>query len=101
MIVEFSIVPIGKGEELGELVAKIVDMVDVSGLPYQLTAMGTLVEGEWDDIMELIKECHFKMRQYSSRVLTLISIDDRAKAKSRLKGKVNEVEEILGRELKK
>jgi uncharacterized protein (TIGR00106 family) len=101
MIVEFSIVPIGKGEELGELVAKIVDIVDVSGLPYQLTAMGTLVEGEWDDIMELIKECHFKMRQYSSRVLTLISIDDREKAKSRLKGKVTEVEEILGRELKK
>jgi uncharacterized protein (TIGR00106 family) len=101
MIAEFSLVPIGKGEELGELVAKIVDIVDVSGLPYQLTAMGTLVEGEWDDIMELIKECHFKMRQYSSRVLTLISIDDREKAKSRLKGKVNEVEEILGRELKK
>lgn len=101
MIVEFSIVPIGKGEELGELVAKIVDIVDASGLPYQLTAMGTLVEGEWDDIMELIKECHFKMRQYSSRVLTLISIDDREKAKSRLKGKVTEVEEILGRELKK
>ena len=101
MIVEFSLVPIGKGEELGELVAKIVDIVDVSGLSYQLTAMGTLVEGEWDDIMELIKECHFKMRQYSSRVLTLISIDDREKAKSRLKGKVNEVEEILGRELKK
>jgi uncharacterized protein (TIGR00106 family) len=101
MIVEFSIVPIGKGEELGELVAKIVDIVDVSGLPYQLTAMGTLVEGEWDDIMELIKECHFKMRQYSSRVLTRISIDDREKAKNRLKGKVNEVEEILGRELKK
>jgi len=101
MIVEFSLVPIGKGEELGELVAKIVDIVDVSGLSYQLTAMGTLVEGEWDDIMELIKECHFKMRQYSSRVLTLISIDDRENAKSRLKGKVNEVEEILGRELKK
>lgn len=101
MIAEFSLVPIGKGEELGELVAKIVDIVDVSGLPYQLTAMGTLVEGEWDDIMELIKECHFKMRQYSSRVLTLISIDDRENAKSRLKGKVNEVEEILGRELKK
>ena len=101
MIAEFSIVPIGKGEELAELVAKVLDIADKSGLPYQLTAMGTIVEGEWDDVMELIKECHKKMRQHSSRVLTHITIDDREKAKKRLHGKVEAVEQALGRELKK
>jgi len=101
MIVEFSIVPIGKGESLAELVAKVVDVADASGLPYKLTAMGTIVEGEWDDILELIKECHFKMRQYSNRVMTFITIDDRAKAKGRIEGKVADVEDILGRKLKK
>lgn len=101
MIAEFSIIPIGKGESLGELVSKIVDVVDTSGLPYKLTAMGTLVEGEWDDIQELIKECHFMMKRYSRRVMTFISIDDREGAERRLKGKVEDVENILGRELKK
>lgn len=101
MIAEFSIIPVGKGESVGELVAKIVDIIDTSGLPYKLTAMGTLVEGEWDDIQELIKECHFMMKRYSSRIMTFISIDDREGAKGRLEGKVEDVENILGRELKK
>jgi uncharacterized protein (TIGR00106 family) len=101
MIAEFSIIPIGKGESLAGLVAKVVDIIDGSGLPYKLTAMGTIVEGEWDDVLELIKECHRKMRQSSSRVITTITIDDREKAKGRIEGKVEEVEEILGRRLKK
>ena len=101
MLVEFSIVPIGKGEEISGLVAKVLDIVDACGLPYQLTAMGTLVEGEWDDVFELIKECHRKMREHSDRVLTHIAIDDRAHAKGRIKGKVESVEEVLGRALRK
>jgi len=101
VIAEFSVVPVGKGEELAKLVAGIVDIIDRSGLPYQLTAMGTLVEGEWDDVLALIKECHFKMRRQGARVLTRISIDDRENAVNRLTGKVRDVEKILGRELKK
>jgi uncharacterized protein (TIGR00106 family) len=101
MIVEFSVVPVGRGEELAGLVAKIIDIVDTCGLPYQLTAMGTIVEGEWDDVFELIKECHRKMRQDASRVLTHITIDDRERASDRIKGKVDDVEKALGRRLKK
>ncbi|MCJ7644457.1 MAG: MTH1187 family thiamine-binding protein [Candidatus Aminicenantes bacterium] len=101
MIAEFSVVPVGKGEELAELVAGVVDIIDRSGLPYQLTAMGTLVEGEWDDVLALIKECHFKMRRRGARVLTRISIDDRENAVDRLTGKVRDVEKVLGRELRK
>ena len=101
MIIEFSIVPLGKGESVGELIAKVVDIVDTSGLPYKLTAMGTIVEGEWDNLMELLKECHFKMKQYSSRVMTFVTIDDREQAMERLNGKVEDVEEILGRKVKK
>jgi uncharacterized protein (TIGR00106 family) len=101
MIAEFSVVPVGKGEELAELVAGVVDIIDRSGLPYQVTAMGTLVEGEWDDVLALVKECHFKMRRQGARVLTRISIDDREKAVNRLTGKVRDVEKVLGRELRK
>ncbi|MGA2361241.1 MAG: MTH1187 family thiamine-binding protein [Candidatus Aminicenantales bacterium] len=100
MIVEFSVVPIGEGEELAGLVAKVIDIIDRSGLPYQLTSMGTIVEGEWDDVFGLIKECHRKMRQDASRVYTHITIDDRDRARGRIQGKVEDVEKTLGRRLK-
>jgi len=101
MVVEFSIVPIGKGEELAGLVAKVLDVVDRSGLPYQLTSMGTIVEGDWDEIMGLIKACHRTMRRQAGRVLTRISIDDRAGSTKRMRRKVEAVEKVLGRTLKK
>jgi uncharacterized protein (TIGR00106 family) len=101
MVAEFSIVPIGEGEELAGLIAGIADLIDRSGLSYQLTAMGTIVEGDWDEILSLIKRCHVKMRESASRVYTSITIDDRDTAVERLKGKVTDVERVLGRGLVK
>ena len=101
MIAEFSIVPVGRGEELAGLVAAVLDIVDKSGLPYQLTAMGTLVEGDWPEVMDLIGRCHAQMRGQAARVLTRISIDDREGARGRLAGKTQDVEKVLGRALKK
>jgi uncharacterized protein (TIGR00106 family) len=101
MVVEFSIVPIGRGEELAGPVAKLLDIIDHSGLPYKVTAMGTIVEGEWEAVFALIKECHSKMRQEAGRVMTHIAIDDREGAKGRLEGKVKDIESILHRLLKK
>lgn len=96
MVVEFSIVPTDKGESLSRYVAQVVDLVNKSGLDYRLTAMGTLVEGEWDEIMDLIKRCHQKTREASRRVLTSITVDDREGARGRLNGKVKSVERVLG-----
>jgi uncharacterized protein (TIGR00106 family) len=101
MIVEFSIVPVGLGEELAGPVARVLDLVDRSGLPYQLTAMGTLVEGDWDEVMGLVRRCHEALRGQTVRVLTHIAVDDRPGAAGRLAGKVRDVETTLGRSLKK
>ena len=101
MIVEFSVVPVGQGEELAGPVAKILDIIDRSGLPYQLTAMGTLVEGDWEEVLGLVRRCHEAMRGEAARVLTHIAIDDRAGASGRIEGKVRDVEAVLGRGLKK
>ena len=101
MIVEFSITPIGKGESLSEDVARVLDLVDKSGLPYKLTPMGTIVEGEWDEVMDLIRECHHLMRERAPRVATWIHIDDRKGAAGRIRHKVEAVEKRLGRELRK
>ena len=101
MIIEFSIVPIGRGEGLAGPVARVLDLVDKSGLPYQLTAMGTIVEGEWDEVLGLVRHCHEAMRGEAARVVTHITIDDRAATADRITGKVRDVEAVLGRELKK
>jgi len=101
VIIEFSVVPIGRGEELAGPVARILDLIDRSGLPYRLTAMGTLVEGDWDELMALVRRCHEDMRAESGRVYTHITIDDRPGASGRIAGKIRDVETLLGRPLKK
>ena len=101
MIVEFSISPIGVGESLSRYVAEVVDLVDRSGLPYLLTPMGTIVEGEWDEVMGLIKRCHRRMLELAPRVATRIYIDDRPGKTGLLEYKTRSVEEKLGRAIKR
>jgi len=99
MLVSFSVVPVGAGEELKEKVAAILDLIDRSGLPYKLGAMQTTVEGPEDQVMALVMQCHRAMRGLASRVLTHITIDDREGAEQRLTGKVADVEQVLNRKL--
>jgi len=99
MLASFSVVPIGVGEELKEHIAKVLDIIDTSGLPYKLGAMQTTVEGEPDAVMALIMKCHGLLLEAAPRVLTHIAIDDRKGATGRLEGKVQDVEQVLGREL--
>ncbi|RLE34770.1 thiamine-binding protein [Candidatus Acetothermia bacterium] len=101
MIVEFTISPIGVGESLSKYVAKVIDLVDKSGLPYLLTPMGTIVEGEWDEVMDLIKRCHHLVLEMEPRVATRIYIDDRSGRKGLLEYKTRSVEEKLGRPIKR
>ncbi len=100
MLSEFSIIPLDHGTSMKDYVAKILDLVDKSGLDYELTAMGTLIEGEPAKVWDLLRRCHETVRSISSRVETRIMIDDREGAKGRLIGKVRDVEEVLGRRLK-
>ncbi len=101
MIVNFSIVPIGKGNSLSTQVADVLKIVDESGINYKLHSMGTILEGDWDEILRLIKKCHERTLEDSDRVLTTITIDDRKGKSGRIVGKVQSVERKLGRELKK
>jgi len=101
MLVPFSIVPLGAGESLSEGVAEVIRMVDESGLPYRTNPMGTVIEGEWDEVMTLVRRCHEEAMRSASRVLTSITIDDRPGKSDRMTEKIKSVEKRLGREIKK
>jgi uncharacterized protein (TIGR00106 family) len=100
MVVNFSIVPVGKESSLSRQVAEILEIVSESGISFKLHAMGTILEGDWEEIMRLIKRCHKKILKDSDRVLTTITIDDHKGRTGRISGKVKSVERKLGKKLK-
>ena len=101
MVVNFSIMPIGKGNSLSKQIAEVLKIVSESGINYKLHAMGTILEGDWNRIFKLIKRCHKKILKDSDRVLTTITIDDRKGRTGRISGKVKSVERKLSKKLRK
>jgi uncharacterized protein (TIGR00106 family) len=101
MLAEFSIVPLGCGSSIGDKVAEIMRIVDASGLPYKLNPMGTVIEGEWDELMKLIRKCHMTIMKKGERVVTTITIDDRKGMPNRIDAKVKSIERRIGKSLKK
>lgn len=99
-IAEFSVAPTGKASGMSAYVARCLDLVDRSGLPYKLGPMGTVVEGSVDDILALIAACHKAVAADCDRVSTYVKIDDRKGAKGQIEGKVAAVETALGRKLR-
>lgn len=91
MLAEFSVVPIGVGESLSRYVAECVGIVERSGLNYRLHAMGTVLEGEYDEVMDVIGECHKRVSSMCPRVMTNISIDDRRGHAGAIESKVTAV----------
>lgn len=101
MLFELSIIPLGGIDSLSTQIAAVLDLIDASGLPYQLTPSGTCIEGEWDEVMPLIKKCHEHARVNSSHVITTLKIEDEAGEHDKLTRNVTSVEEMVGRKLKK
>jgi len=89
MIAEFAIVPIGVGESLSAHVARAFEVVESSGVPHEHHAMGTNLEGEWDEVMAVIKACRDRLLETSDRVTLSIRIDDRKGTVDRLGQKVD------------
>jgi len=99
MLLEFSMSPLGKGESVGEYVAGSLDIIDRSGVPYRLNPMGTVLEGEWDEVMEVVRRCLEQMSRNCDRVTCSMKFDWRKGAGGRLTAKVQSVEKRLGRRL--
>jgi len=88
MIANFAIFPVGIGESLSGYVAGAFRIIEQSGLPYEHHAMGTNIEGEWEEVMALLKECRDEMMKLSGRIYIALTIDERDNKLGRLKQKV-------------
>ena len=100
VLLEFSMSPMGKGESVGKYVSRSLDIIDKSGVDYRLNPMGTVLEGEWDDVMDVVRQCYQRMSKDCDRVSCTIKIDYRKGHKDRLLGKTASVEKRLKRKLK-
>jgi uncharacterized protein (TIGR00106 family) len=95
MIAAFSITPLGVGESVSGAVAEAVRLVRESGLPNETNAMFTNVEGDWDEVMALLKRCVDAVAAVAPRVSVVVKIDHRPGAVDALHRKVEVIEERL------
>ena len=100
VLLEFSMSPLGKGESVGKYVTRSLEIVDKSGVDYRLNPMGTVLEGDWDDVFGVVTQCFERMRRDCHRISCSIKVDYRKGAQGRLRAKVASVEKRLGRKLK-
>ena len=101
VLLEFSMVPLDKGDSLSKYVSRSLEIIDKSGVPYKLNPMGTVLEGEWDEVLGVVKECYDKMNEDCDRVSVSIKVDSRKGKKGRLESKIKSVESKVGRALNK
>ena len=100
-LVEFSMFPTEATQSKSAFVARVLDIVDKSGLEYQLTPMGTIIEGETvEEVLAVINEAYVELQKDCERVYSSIKIDYRKGPVGRLNNKVGSVEAKLGRKLK-
>ncbi|RDI66796.1 MTH1187 family thiamine-binding protein [Nocardia pseudobrasiliensis] len=95
MIAAFSVSPLGAGEEVGRAVAEAVRVVRASGLPNETNAMFTTIEGEWDEVMAVIKQATEAVLAAAPRASLVIKADIRPGVTDAMTAKVASVERYL------
>ncbi|HEU5419109.1 MAG TPA: MTH1187 family thiamine-binding protein [Streptosporangiaceae bacterium] len=96
MLVAFSVTPLGVGEGVAEYVADAVRVVRQSGLPNQTDAMFTTIEGDWDEVMGVVRRAVDAVAARAPRVSVTLKADIRPGVTGALEAKVEAVERQLG-----
>ncbi len=100
MIVAFSISPSGTGRADGsvsEAVAAAVAVVRASGLPNRTSSMFTEIEGDWDEVFDVVKRATAAVEPFGSRISLVLKADIRPGHENELDGKITRLESALGR----
>ena len=95
VLVAFSVAPSGSGDSVSEAVASAVRVVRDSGLPNETNAMFTNIEGEWDEVMAVVKQAVDAVAAASPRVSLVLKADIRPGYTGQLTAKVERIEQAL------
>ncbi|HOM05177.1 MAG TPA: MTH1187 family thiamine-binding protein [Candidatus Kapabacteria bacterium] len=101
VLAEFSMFPTDKGESVSAYVSQIIDFIDKSGITYKLTPMGTILEGSWEEVMNVISNCFKILEPQANRIYSTIKIDYRKGEESRMHSKINKIEKLLDKSVNK
>jgi uncharacterized protein YqgV (UPF0045/DUF77 family) len=99
MVFEVSVIPVGGDIQMSDELGDVLSVIDRSGLPYQLGPGSTCIEGEWDEVVPVLRECHQEARRKSRHVVTLVKIEDDEGQTGKLVSNVASVERKAGRPL--
>ena len=100
VLLEFAMAPHGQGESVSRYVARILDIIDRSGVSYRLTPMGTILEGDWEQVMGVVTDCFRALQADCPRIGINLKVDYREGSDSRLRSKIDAVEGHVGRKLR-
>lgn len=94
-LIAVAIAPFGVGDELAEHVAEVVRVIRTSGLPCRTNSMFTEIEGEWDEVMDVVKRATFVLAEQGIRTEVILKADVRPGHCDTLHRKVKAVEALL------
>jgi uncharacterized protein (TIGR00106 family) len=100
VLVEFAMFPTDKGESVSKYVSQVIDYIDKSNISYMLTPMGTILEGEWDDVMKVIDGCFKILQPQANRIYSTIKVDYRKGRKSGMTSKTAKIKKLIDRDIK-
>ena len=100
MLAELSFIPVGGSSHLSGDIADAVAIIRESGLPFQLTPSGTCIEGEWEQVIEVVGRARGALLAQHQRMVTFLKLDDDRGAQDRLTRNVSSVWAHLGKESK-
>ncbi len=101
VLLEFSMSPLDKGESVGDYVARSIDIIDKSGVTYETNSMGTVLEGEWKDVIAVMTQCFERMQEDCHRITATMKLDYRKGTSGRIRGKIQAIETRLGRKIQR
>lgn len=97
ILMEMAMFPTDKGESVGAEVSRVIAMIRDSGITYQLTPMGTIVETDTlDQALDLIRRAHDILEPSSNRIYATVKFDIRKGSTGRMAGKIRSVEKRIG-----
>lgn len=92
VLMEFAIFPTDKGESVSKYVSKVIKMIDKSGIKYQLTPMGTVIETrKLKDALKILDKSYKVLKPYSNRVYATVKFDIRKRRKNGMKSKIKSI----------